>query len=408
MNFLNNGQLGGQASGQAIGQPSAPSSVRHPVAHAAAAQAARGGLPKVLVVDDLERNILALLAMLGRADLQLLPATSGPQALELILQHDLALALIDVQMPGMDGFELAELMRGNERSRNIPIIFLTASVGDPSKQFRGYEAGAVDFLSKPLDAFVLRSKIEVFVHLHAQQRRLAQKLAELEESLRLNELFTAVLGHDLRSPLSSVLTNAEMLKHLAPGGQIAGIAGRISASGERMARLISQILDLARVRAQTFRLSPSQCDLHQVCLAVQEELEPTGTARRLRIEKAGTTTAVFDADRIAQMLTNLVGNALMHGAAGEPVEMIVDGTDPDRVTVSVRNHGSLEAATLPALFQPFGIASAADRGSPQGLGLGLQIVRQIVTLHGGSITAENEPPDSVVFRVRLPRAGITA
>ena len=171
-----------------------------------------GTKPKVLVVDDLSQNIVALEAIVGRADLALLTANSGPQALEIVLQHDIALALIDVQMPGMDGFELAELMRGNDRTRHIPIIFLTAAIGDPSRQFRGYEAGAVDFLSKPFDAFVLRSKIEVFVQLHAQKRRLAEKLAELEESLRLNDLFTAVLGHDLRSPLSSVMANAEILR----------------------------------------------------------------------------------------------------------------------------------------------------------------------------------------------------
>jgi signal transduction histidine kinase len=362
------------------------------------------GAPKVLLVDDLKQNILALQAILGHSELHLLTATSGPQALEMILQHDIALALIDVQMPEMDGFELAELMRGNERSRHIPIIFLTAAVGDPSRQFRGYEAGAVDFLSKPFDAFVLRSKIEVFVQLHAQKRRLAQKLAELEESLRLNELFTAVLGHDLRSPLASVLANAEILKRVAPTAQISGIADRISASGERMSRMISQILDLARVRAQTFRLSPSEGDLRHVCLAVQEELEPSSPARRLVVESVGATRASFDPDRIAQMLTNLVGNALEHGVAGNPVLLRVDGTQADTITISVHNQGAIDQESLPALFQPFGGMSVTERNAGQGLGLGLHIVRHIVGLHGGSITAENQPPDGVVFRVVLPRA----
>jgi len=364
--------------------------------------------PKVLIVDDLRQNILALEAILGSSDLHLLTAASGPQALEVFLKHDIALALIDVQMPEMDGFELAELMRGNDRTRHIPIIFLTAAVGDPSRQFRGYEAGAVDFLSKPFDAFVLRSKIEVFVQLHAQRRRLAEKLAELEESLRLNELFTAVLGHDLRSPLASVLANAEILKRIAPGEQIMGVATRISASGERMSRMISQILDLARVRAQTFLLSPSEGDLYKICLAVQEELEPTGAARRLVIERTGATDARFDPDRIAQMLTNLAGNALAHGAADKPVKVHVDGTQDDVITISVHNQGSIPQDSLPALFQPFGGLSMPDRQAGQGLGLGLHIVRHIVKLHGGSIAAENLPPDAVMFRVVLPRAAAAA
>ena len=360
--------------------------------------------PKVLVVDDLNQNILALEAIVGREDLQLLTANSGPQALEIVLQHDIALALIDVQMPDMDGFELAELMRGNDRTRHIPIIFLTAAIGDPSRQFRGYEAGAVDFLSKPFDAYVLRSKIEVFVQLHDQKRRLAEKLAELEESLRLNELFTAVLGHDLRSPLSSVLANSEILKRVAPNEQIANAAARIGASGERMSRMISQILDLARVRARSFRLTPSQGDLYQVCLSVKEELDPTGVASRLVIERQGDTAAQFDSDRIAQMVTNLVGNALQHGATDQAVTLRLDGSRPEAVEISVHNRGSIAPEALPALFQPFRGISVPERTASQGLGLGLHIVRHIAGLHGGSVSAENVPPDGVMLRVVLPRA----
>jgi signal transduction histidine kinase len=359
--------------------------------------------PKVLVVDDLNQNIVALQAIVGRDDLQLLTANSGPEALEIVLQHDIALALIDVQMPGMDGFELAELMRGNDRTRNIPIIFLTAAIGDPSRQFRGYEAGAVDFLSKPFDAYVLRSKIEVFVQLHAQKRRLAEKLAELEESLRLNELFTAVLGHDLRSPLSSVMANAEVLRRIAPSEQIATAASRIASSSERMARMISQILDLARVRAQGFRLSPVAGDLHQVCLAVQEELEPPGSTRRLQIDVSGDTQATFDPDRIAQMLTNLAGNALEHGAGEHPVRLRLDGGAPDVVAISIHNRGSIDVQSLPDLTRNFSGVSLPERDRGQGLGLGLHIARHIANLHGGTITGENEEPDGVVFRVRLPR-----
>ena len=360
--------------------------------------------PKVLVVDDLSQNIIALEAIVGRSDLQLLTANSGPEALEIVLKHDIALALIDVQMPGMDGFELAELMRGTDRTRHIPIIFLTAAIGDPSRQFRGYEAGAVDFLSKPFDAYVLRSKIEVFVQLHAQKRRLAEKLAELEESLRLNDLFTAVLGHDLRSPLSSVMANAEILKRLAPTAQIANAATRIASSSERMARMISQILDLARVRAQGFRLAPVGGDLHKVCLAVQEELEPPGSTRRLKIEVDGDTRATFDPDRVAQMLTNLAGNALEHGDADHPVKLRLDGSRPNVVAISIHNRGSIDAQSLPGLFQNFGGMALPERSSGKGLGLGLHIARHIANLHGGTVTGDNEGVGGVVFRVELPRS----
>src|SRR5471032_3680036 len=126
-----------------------------------------------LLVDDLEENLLSLEALLRRDDLILLKARSGDEALELLLRNDVALALVDVQMPGLNGFELAELMRGNERTRRVPIIFVTAGNADSQRRFRGYEAGAVDFIHKPIETDILRSKADVFFDLH-QQRRLIQ------------------------------------------------------------------------------------------------------------------------------------------------------------------------------------------------------------------------------------------
>src|SRR6202000_2472077 len=133
-----------------------------------------------LLVDDLEENLLSLEALLRRDGLVLLKARSGDQALEILLEHDVALALIDVQMPGLNGFELAELMRGNERTRRIPIIFLTAGTSDRQPRFRGYEAGAVDFIYKPIEPDVLRSKADVFYELFRQRQQIAQQRDELQ------------------------------------------------------------------------------------------------------------------------------------------------------------------------------------------------------------------------------------
>src|SRR6202012_3485994 len=126
-----------------------------------------------LLVDDLEENLLSLEALLRREGLILLKARSGHEALELLLKYEVALALLDVQMPGMDGFELAELMRGTERTSHVPIIFLTAGSADWQRRFRGYEAGAVDFLHKPIESDILRSKAKVFFDLYRQQQLLA-------------------------------------------------------------------------------------------------------------------------------------------------------------------------------------------------------------------------------------------
>lgn len=140
-----------------------------------------------LLVDDLEENLLSLEALLRREHLVLLKAQSGDQALELLLEHDVALAFVDVQMPGLNGFELAELMRGNERTRHIPIIFVTAGSADNQRRFRGYEAGAVDFIQKPIEPDILRSKAEVFFELYRQRQQIATQRDELKAQAKALE-----------------------------------------------------------------------------------------------------------------------------------------------------------------------------------------------------------------------------
>ena len=168
---------------------------------------------KCLIVDDRDENLLVLEALLRREDVVVLTAHSGAQALDLLLAHDVALALLDVQMPEMDGFTLAELMRGSERTRHVPIIFVTAGARDERRTFRGYESGAVDFLYKPIEPHILRNKADVFFQLYRQKQQIAHELRDRTETLRLNEMFTAVLGHDLRNPLNAILTGALLLEH---------------------------------------------------------------------------------------------------------------------------------------------------------------------------------------------------
>lgn len=204
---------------------------------------------KCLIVDDIAENLVALEALLQRDDLLVLKAQSGAQALELLLEHDdIALALLDVQMPEMTGFELAEIIRGRERTRHIPLIFVTAGTQNSDWQFKGYDAGAVDFLYKPIDPHMLLSKVEVFFTLHRQKRALARELAERTEALRINEMFMAVLSHDLRTPLTSVTLASGALVRACTDKKSAALAGRILSSARRMDGMIENLLDLTRIR----------------------------------------------------------------------------------------------------------------------------------------------------------------
>ena len=353
----------------------------------------------VLVVDDVPENIAAVEVALARPGLRLLTAACGTDALELLLAHEVALALIDVRMPGMDGFELAELMRGVERSRSVPIIFLTAASHDPVRTFKGYEAGAVDFLHKPIDAHVLRSKVGVFVELFAQRRKLSEQLLELKNALRLNEMVSAVLGHDLRNPLHAISLSAELLMRQSEDPNVANVGERIRGSARRMARMIEQLLDLTRFRTGGLELAMKEWDISSVLAPILDELVGTKSPERVEVRVVGDMTAIFDADRLSQVFSNLVGNALQHGDPSSPVLVSIDGSDPDRIGIQVRNRGAIAPEQMRVLFEPFKSANAT-RG---GLGLGLYIARQLAQAHGASLIAQSDPEDHTAFLLSLPR-----
>lgn len=362
-------------------------------------------LPRVkcLIVDDLEENIVALCALLRRDDVELLTARSGAEALELLLVNEVALAFLDVQMPDMDGFELAELIRGSERTRDVPLIFVTAGAHDQRRLFKGYETGAVDFLYKPIDPHILRNKADVFFQLHRQKQQLARELAERTETLRMNEMFMAVLGHDLRSPLGAVVMSAALLPRLSPDPEIHKAAERIASSGKRMSRMIEDVLDMARARlAGGLPLKIEAADLAEILQRVVAEQQTARPGRLIELSIAGDLKGQWDVGRLAQVAANLIGNALQHGARESTVQVRADGSHPDIIVFTVANTGNIPHEVLPHLFDPFRSGrQAAER--KDGLGLGLYIVQQIVRAHHGSVHVQLGEPGRTVFRVELPR-----
>ncbi len=358
---------------------------------------------KCLIVDDLEENLLALSVLLRRDDVEVLTARSGSEALELLLRHDIALAFLDVQMPEMDGFELAELIRGSERTRHIPLIFITAGGRDAQRMFRGYEAGAVDFLFKPIEPHMLVSKADVFFQLYRQKQRLAHELRERSDALRMNEMFTAVLGHDLRTPLSVIMTSAYIVNARSEDPAVRSATQRMVQSSKAMGRMIGDLLDLTRARlGGGIPISLHRNELEGVVRQSMEECTAANPGRVAELVVVGNTEGEFDSDRLAQVTSNLIGNAIKHGDISELVQVRVDGSAPHEVTLSVRNRGTIPADLMPHIFDPFRTRSRGPR-SPDGLGLGLYIVREMVGAHGGEVSAESGVDEHTTFTVRVPR-----
>lgn len=366
-----------------------------------------------LLVDDLEENLLSLEALLRRDGLVLLKARSGDQALELLLKHDVALALIDVQMPGLNGFELAELMRGNERSRRVPIIFVTAGSISGQRRFQGYEAGAVDFIQKPIEPDVLRGKAEVFFELYRQRQQIAAQRDELKaqaealkEADRRKDEFLATLAHELRNPLAPLRNGLDILRRNPDGQGGEKIRGMMDRQLAHLVRLIDDLLDVSRV-------SQGKIELRKEVQKIDDAIRSAVEASRPLIDAAGhhltidmpENTLWVDADkvRLSQAIANLLNNAAKYTPRGGKIRVDV-AAQSDRILLSVSDTGiGIPPHMQSEVFNLFSqIDSHLDRAQG-GLGIGLSLVRQLVELHGGSIDVSS-PGNGLgsTFRINLP------
>lgn len=366
-----------------------------------------------LLVDDLEENLLALEALLQRDGLTCLKARSGEEALELLLVHEVALALLDVQMPGMDGFELAEFMRGSERARHIPIIFVTAGAASPQRRFRGYEAGAVDFIQKPIEAHILRSKANVFFDLYQQRLQLEAQRDDLEAAAqalrradRHKDNFLAVLAHELRNPVAALAGGLHLLNKDIPEERAKDIRTRMERMLEHLSHLVDDLLDVSRVSQGKIALKKARIELHE---ALQSAIE----ASQHNIEAGGHTFVTdipsepiwLDADhtRLAQIVANLLNNAAKYTPPGGVVSLTAMALE-GMVEIKVTDTGVGIAPEMQSkIFEIFAQVEDHLAKAQGGLGIGLALVKQLVALHGGTIEVDSAGEDEgSSFTLRLP------
>lgn len=386
---------------------------------------------KVLIVDDLPENLLALRSLIQSEDRTVFQASSADEALSLLLENEFALAILDVKMPGMNGFELAELMRGTEKTKHIPIIFVSAVGRDMDYAFRGYESGAVDFLHKPLSPFEVRSKVAMFVDLYRHRKALSMQLevveaarreqeallaelretqAELQKAVEMRDVFMSIASHELRTPLNGLILDVQLRRlRLEQGRMDAFTADKLRemvARDERqirsLSRLIDDMLDVSRIRTGKLSVRPEPGDLGVLAGSVVESLAAqytnTGTPIDLHVE--GPAPVMMDEFRIEQVLANLLTNALRYGG-GKPVSVRV-AAEGEQVRAEVRDQGlGISEEDQARVFEQFERVSGTSVA--QGLGLGLFISEQIVQAHGGRIELSSRLGEGSCFSVVLPR-----
>jgi len=225
---------------------------------------------------------------------------------------------------------------------------------------------------------------------------------DAERNVRFADMFAGMLGHDLRNPLGTITMGANYLARANLGEKPTRSATRIISSAERMSKMIDQLLDFTRIRAAGgLQLQRSRIDLGAVCERVKEEIEAGNPQCFIATKTVGNTGGLWDYDRLLQVFSNLVGNAVIHGSTGCEVSIEADGSDTSDVVAYVRNGGTIDPEVLPVIFDPF--RGGKKRHNTKGLGLGLFITRQIVLAHGGEIAVTSNDTHGTLFCVKLPR-----
>jgi signal transduction histidine kinase len=363
----------------------------------------------LLLVDDLQENLVALEALIRQPGRRIFTARSGEQALNLMLEHAFALAILDVQMPGMNGFELAELMRGTERTRTIPIVFVSAGGRELNYAFRGYESGAVDFLYKPLDPHTVRSKVSVFVELFRQRKELQEAKAQLQRAVGMRDDFMSMIAHELRNPLNSVFLQAQLRRKMlaAPKPPDPHTMLKMVERDERqirsMVRLLDDMLDVSRARTGNLAIVPAPFDLAASATAVVDAIQDLARNQGVTVTLAAPDAlpCVGDEFRIEQVITNLLTNALRYGD-GKPVAVTVGIREQEpEAFVSVRDQGmGVAPEDQERIFEQFERTEGAAQVA--GLGLGLYIARQIAQAHQGRLEVRSARGEGAEFILSLP------
>ena len=407
----------------------------------------------ILVVDDRDENLMALEAVLDDPGYRLVRARSGREALKEVLEQDFALILLDVVMPGVDGYETATLIRERPRSRQTPIIFLTANDFGVNYVFRGYTVGAVDYLVKPVPADVLRSKVAVFVELFNRQEalRVAQEELELrivertkelatanaalsaeiderakiekervlllrreqaarleaERANRLKDEFLATLSHELRTPLNAIMGWSHVLSQSTHDRDtVHRAASVIRQNASSQAQLIDDILDVSRIVGGRLTIETGLVPVNRVIEDAINSLMPAATAKAITVKCRldDGLQVLGDRDRLQQVVWNLVSNAFKFTPKGGTVTIVLTHENDD-VHIEVADTGiGIAPEFLPYVFDRFRQADSSMSRRHNGLGLGMAIVRHLVELHGGTVSVESAGEgQGTTFRLRLPK-----
>ncbi|WP_227819929.1 sensor histidine kinase [Marinobacterium aestuarii] len=359
--------------------------------------------PKILMVDDKPENLLVLERLLRHLPVELYRAASGNEALMLTLHHDFALALLDIQMPEMDGYELAELLRQEEKTAKMPFIFVSAIYTEHINIFHGYEKGAFSYIVKPFKPEVLLNKVKLFIDMYEHEQELHRRTEELEAANKELEAFSYSVSHDLRAPLRAIdgFSQALMEDYNDKLGEVGcDYLTRVRAAAQRMGTLIDALLKLSRISRAG--LNRSAFDISALAESVLADIRESDPRREIDVEIGASAMVQADPHLIRAVLENLLNNAWKYSGKCE-VTKIEFGlcVHNNETCYFVRDKGAgFDMAYADKLFGAF--QRLHKEQEYPGTGIGLATVQRIVHRHGGRIWAQAAVGEGATFYFTLP------
>jgi signal transduction histidine kinase len=362
------------------------------------------GRSRVLVIDDNPKNLDVLSELLEQQDLDVLFAVDGTSGLQCAVSGHPDLILLDIMMPGLDGFETCRQLKANENTKDIPVIFMTA-LSETTEKVKGFERGAVDYITKPIEPEEVLARVNTHLTIQRLQQDLKRSFECEKELNRLKSRFLAIASHEFRSPLIAIQMTTNTLKR---HGQRMSLDKKIAAFEriERGVKFMSGILDdvliISKVDAEIHEFSPKPTDIESVCREVIEEFRAMNEgSHTLTLSVTGEHFhLIVDQKLLRYIFSNLLANAMKYSPEGGAVHVDLIQKDQE-ILLCVKDEGmGISKEDQLHLFDAF--HRGANVSDIQGTGLGLSIVKQFVELHNGSITVESELNKGATFTVILP------
>lgn len=369
-------------------------------------------LARILVVDDNEANRDVLTRRLKRQDYAVYTADDGTEALEKIRAENFDLVLLDIMMPGLDGYEVLRRIKAEPQWKRIPVIMISA-LGEMESVVRCIEMGAEDYLPKPFSPTLLKARVQSCLEKKRAADREAQLFSQLEENYaRLRELeqqrddLAHMIVHDLRSPLSANLAGIEMVEMLGPTTPEQRDCLQIAMrSGQSLLGLINDLLDISKMEAGALQLELAALDARAAALMASVQIKPLLDDKNLQLETDFSSDLPFiqaDENKLRRVFINLLANAIKFTPRGGKIGISAKHEN-DNVLFSVCDTGEgISATAAGIIFEKFGQAEDRKAGRQNSTGLGLTFCKLAVEAHGGKIWVESTPGDGSVFSFSIP------